>query len=362
MAYTEGLCPQIQQAAVNVFGANIPALKRRRLGFLESVMSSYNRDGFQVIQLDGGNRGKIRTVQIVYDDAYCLNVAAGAYDCTAPTADANKTEPSPQEVLITLPSNPYVMKSTANGTPVQRLKLTDWEIRKLCENKDMFISRQITSWLLNFEEGLNKALLAEYAALIGTFADGDTEKNIPLYANDAAGINQPLKSAQHTLRNEYMNIRAQGQPIVIGSRLFQNYNSDVNNGCCNLNGVMMQPTNMGWYFFEDDYIETVIGSGYISVLAPGAVQVVTWNKYQSGAEQEDHEQLVRGTIISPWTGMEYDMKMFYDVSCEAWYLELFSYSKIVVVPAGGCGITGANGTLKFKACAEAETFTCEEAT
>ena len=154
MAYTEGLCPQIQQAAVNVFGANIPALKRRRLGFLESTMSSYNRDGFQVIQLDGGKPGKIRTVQIVYDDAYCLNVAAGAYDCTAPTADANKTEPSPQEVLITLPSNPFVMKSTAEGTPVQRLKLTDWEIRKLCEDKDMFISRQISSWLLNFEEGL----------------------------------------------------------------------------------------------------------------------------------------------------------------------------------------------------------------
>lgn len=353
MAFTAGLCPTIQQAVVDVFKENSPASKRRRNGVLESLMSNYNRGGFQVIDLSGGRGGKIRTLQLVYESPYCNDVIKGAYDCTTPYDSTQ--EPDPKDYLVTLPDMPYVM---ANSSGVVRLKLTDWEIRKLCEDRDRFVSRQITNWLINFEDQFNVAMATELSTLIGSFADGSTEKNLPLYHNGTDGISAPLKSAQHKLRNEYVDIRAVGLPIIVGWNSFQNYNSDVNRGaCCNLNGVSMVPSD-GWYFFEDSQIEDVLGDGRLIEYAPGAAQIVTWNKYAADGESEDNATLHRGQIISPWTGMAYDMKLVYDQNCEAWFLDLFSYSQLQAAPPGGCGIEDSNGILKWATCIEAETFDC----
>lgn len=350
--YTQGLCPQIQKSVIAAFGANAPAMKRRRLGLLEGLMSSYNRSGFEVIQIDGGQQGKIRIVQLVYDNPYCLDVATGTYDCTQPFGQGQ--EPDPKEKLVTLPANPFIMKS--GGNP-KRLKLDQTAIRYLCESEDSFAARQVLNWLINFEEGFDLALGTLIAPLIGTFANGDSEKNLPLYANDGGGINNALKSAQHKLRNEYTDIRATGLPIIIGDNLFQNYNSDVNRGaCCNLNGVSMVPSD-GWYYFEDDQIESSIGDKRILALAPGAVQLVTWNKY--APVETDEYNLQTGRLVSPWTGMQYDMKMVWDSNCEAWFLELMTWSQLQTAPSGGCGIDGANGTLKFITCAQEETFVCD---
>ena len=354
MAFTEGLCPKIQQRIADTFAANSPEMKYRKIGLLQALNSSINKAGVTQIQLDGGLSGKRRKVQLVYSDPYCNNVAAAGYDCT--DFDSNNVEPSLKEIEVDIPANPFVPVN-GQGNAI-RLMFDRNEMRKLCDNNAEFLSKHIMGFLRNLEEGLNGALLAQLAAGIGTFADGSGSKGVPFYAL-SNGIQSPLRSAVHKIENEYSSILASGIPLLIGGNIPKNYSSDLKIGCCNANGVDMGAAAGSWYFFENQFIENVVGTADFFLLAPNAVQLVVWNKYAGDYAEEDLNHQV-GILTSPITGIDYDMRIFWDAKCEKYFVELMSYSQLVIAPAGGCDIDGANGTLLFHACAEDEDVTCAE--
>jgi len=353
MAFTEALCPQIQQQVNNAFLSNAPAMKYRRIGFLQALMSSINTAGVQKIQLDGGISGKRREVQLVWSEPYCQDVAAAALDCTDFT---NNDEPVLQEQIITIPANPFT--SVDGSGNAKRLKFTTKEMAKLCENNAQFLANHIMQWMRGLEEGMDAALLAQFVGQVGLFADGSASKGIPLFAL-ASGLQAAIPSAVEKIENEYSDILANGTPIIVGGNAIKNYSNRLKIGCCNMWGVNMSAAAGQWYFFNDQFIEDAFGANNFVALAPGAVQLVTWNEF-AGSEAANHEEYQAGTIVSPLTGMEYDFRIFWDVKCKQYFVEMYSYSQLVTAPAGGCGLTGANGTLRFNACVEEESITCAD--
>lgn len=353
--FDQALCPLIQEKLVDKFGMNAPMFKYKRLGFLQAITSNAMTAGTTQIQLDGGVGGKIRQVQLIYDTPYCLGVAQKSYNCVDVDTATNNQQPGLASRLVTLPANPFILVD-GSGNPT-RLMFDKNEMRKICEGEGELMVRHIMAFLRNLEEGMNNALLEQFAPLVGKFADGSGLKGIPLFANDAGGISQALLSATEKLEQEYSDISATGLPILVGHTIPRNYAQRLKWGCCNLQGVNMANASGGFYFFDDQFIDGAVGANDFFLLAPNSVQLVTWNKYiVDQAENTDVYQA--GAITSPFTGITYDMRVFWDVKCEKYFVELMSFSQMVVSPAGGCGIAGANGTLAFHACAEAEEFSC----
>lgn len=348
MAYTEGLCPKIQTNILRVFGNNAPTLKRRKLGLVQMLKSSYNTSGFEQLQPSGGVPGKKRGIVLTYQDAYCETAAKVARDCVVITDQ----EPQPKEIVIDVDENPWQMVDGTNK-PLS-LMFDENEMKKLCENDAQFMSDNVYSWMARMTDNIDKSLLAVMAANWGKFADGSTQKSIPLFANQA-GVSTPLRSAVHVISNSYNDIVAPGTPIVIGGNLFNNYNRDTNGACCNNFGVQMD-TKGEWYYFNDQYADSIWGTDQFGVFAPGAVQFVTWSRYKG--REKDNDIFSRGTIVDPFTGLEFDFKILYDPSCEKWRVNLYLYGNLEFVPGVACGLTDVNNTLNFAACAEAESFTC----
>lgn len=348
MAYTTGLCNKIQTNILRVFGPNAPARKRRKLGFLQFIRSAYNTTGFEQLQPNGGIPGKRRGIIMKYRDAYCFDTAKVARDCV----NNYDAEPIPLETTYDVGANPYQPVDGSNR-PLNLL-FDDDEMAKLCEGNAEWFTDNVIDWIARMTENIDKALLAEMASKFGKFADGSTEKSVPLYANVGA-INQPLRTATNKIITEFDDILAFGTPVIVGNGNIVNYNRDLNNACCNNYGVNMA-TNGLWYLFQDQYAESIWGDDRFGVFSPGAVQLVTWSRYKG--REKDNDIFSQGVITDPVTGLEFDIKVIYDYNCEKWRVKLYLYADLITASGTACDLDDVNNTLLFRGCAEEQEFDC----
>lgn len=349
MPYTKGLCQKIQTNMLAVFGANAPSLKRKQVGFLQFLLSSFNTSGFQQVQPNGGVPGKKRGIIITFDDPACFDAARVARACGV----TNDDSPSPNEFVFEVPANPF-QPVNGGGQPLT-LMFDEDEMAKLCENNAEHLSRHIAAWIGRMTDNIDKALLSIHAANWGAFADGTTYKSLPLFASPT-GVSQPLKSASNSIMKNYRDIIAPGTPAIIGDGNFWNYNNNLGNACCNQFGVNMQTSGL-WNFFTDQYAESIWGTNAFGVFAPGAVQLVKWSRYKG--REKSNDTFAQGTIVDPFTGLEFDIKIIYDYDCEKWRVHIYLYADLLYVQGEACGLDpDINNTQKYFGCAEAEDYTC----
>jgi hypothetical protein len=115
------------------------------------------------------------------------------------------------------------------------------------------------------------------------------------------------------------------------------------------------------FIYYDRNFDSSFGntSDFIQI-APGAAQLVTWNRYRGEKRRAVTDLYTHGTFIDPATGIEVDFKWRYDENCEKWVYEPFLYAELAVNIAGGCGddLEGVNGIIRISDCSEV-TATCE---
>jgi len=332
MAFTVGLCQKIQTDLNMVAGINAPALKRDRVGYLDALMSQENRQGFEAIPIP--TNGKNRKVQINYIqrgvDADVLTT------CTASCDTA--VEPAPFETIVDVP----------NCLETKGMLFNESEMRKLCEADAVYVSNVIMAQMNAINVKLDKLLLAQQLANFGKFEDGTAQKTVQLFENVS---NAPRAIATAKIRHEYDLTGASGAPMLIGGGHLDLFAKTQQIACCNSTTGTDLARWTDYMYFNDRFVEGVIGVDEFIVLAPGAVQLLTWNNYV-GDYAKRNDVFEHGTITDPFTGLTYDLKVHYDDCADAWSIKLFLNWGVFFIPQAAFKATddlfGVNYTFNWK--------------
>lgn len=338
MPFTEGLCQKIQQKLNNVAGANAPALKRDKVGYVDAVMSGENKAGFEQIQIDTGKKGGKRMVQIDYYtrateaevDVTCTN------DCDA------EVEPVPSEAIV----------EVTNCVQSKGMTFNEDEMRKLCEGDEEWVANNIMGRFNALNVTLNKQLLAQQALNFGNFIDGtSTPKQVKLFEDTT---NQPRAIAMAQVQHELDEVGASGRPMIIGSGNFDLFAKSQKIACCNNFGQDISQLDGTYAYYNDRFVNSVIGANNMVALAPGAVQLITWNRYVGNYAKSVPNFYEHGTIVDPYTGLRWDTKFHYDDCADVWTMKLQLYWELFFIPndafAAGDDLNGVNYTFNFEDC------------
>ena len=326
------LCVQLQQALTEVAGANAPALKRDRVGFVEALQSPANLNGVRRVAVPGN--GKRRQVELIYLQR---GVEAGV-QAAQPTAFCDASDqPEPRSMLVEVEHWVH-----------RKLRFTEEELRRYCWADDpVFVANAILAELNALTVAVNKVLLTLQAANLGAFFDGSSVKNISWL--DAQ--NQPQYFEESKLLEEYSLIGGSGQPLVIGAGDLAHYTRMTRKGCCTASGLDLGQAGE-YSFFYDRFVNTAFASGeHYLVLAPGAVQLVTWNANVGDyARQEGRNE--SGTLVDPFTGLRFDLDQVWDACTKRYHLTIaLNYGLVVLPPdafALGDELAGVNYSLHFQ--------------
>jgi hypothetical protein len=334
MAFTQGLCSKLQADLNSVAGQNAPSLKRDRVGYVDALMSAENRSGFEAIPIP--TNGKNRSVQINYIQR---GTDADVNLTCSNTCDTDQ-EIAPKETIVDVP----------NCLETKGMKFSEDQMRKLCEADSVYVSNVIMSQMNALNVALNKQLLAEQSTNFGKFSDGTAQKSIQLF--DATN-NAPRSIASAQIRHEYDMVGSSGAPMIIGSGNFDLYAKTQQIACCNSTTGTDLSRWTDYMYFNDRFVESVIGTDEFIVLAPNAVQLLTWNKYV-GDYAKRNDVFEHGTITDPFTGLTYDLKVHYDDCADEWSIKLLLNWGIFFIPSNAFQTTddnfGVNYTFNFKDC------------
>lgn len=337
-SFTEGICPDIQVALNDLMGANSPEQKRTPVGYLQAITSPANTAGLNVIPIDSSN-GKKHKVRVTYAQRGTEDDLQTSYNSGC-DAEISKV--------------PY--EDTIEITDVLSLKglaFSEDEMRKLCDSDKTWIARQINAHLDPFMTKLNKLLITKQNGKFGNFAGGSNSVVTRQLLNVVSGANiNPNYNGENMIMNDFEDIGFSGRPILIGSGKLRSYVNLTNHGCCNASGID-NGTAGDFDYFNDRFVGGITGNADDFIgLAPGNVQLLTYNKYK-GDYVKRNDSFVKTTIIDPFTGLELDMRWKYNDCDEVWILTFSLYHELFFLPANafatGDDYEGVNYTLHYRA-------------
>jgi hypothetical protein len=331
--FTEGLCEKVQTSLNDLMGNNAPESKRTPVGYLQAILSPTNRAGFSSIPIDQGN-GKKRSARITYAQRGTEADITDTYN-NGCTPEISKT---PFEDIVSV------------DTPLSTLGISfsEDEMRKLCEADSAWMARVINSELNPFMTALNKRLITLQNANFGNFADGSNARKDRILIN-ASG--EAIYNGEVAILNDFEDIDAGSRPMLIGSGMLRDYTRLTDVGCCNSVGVDLGAGG-DFDYFNDRHVGGILGNANDFIgLAPGNVQLVTYNKYK-GAYRKENDVFSKGTIIDPVTGLELDMRWKYDDCNEVYTLTFSLWYMLYFLPANAFAssddLEGVNYTLHYR--------------
>jgi len=337
MPFTQGLCQKLQTTLNRTAGQNAPALKRDRVGYLEALVSEANTAGVEMIPVP--TNGKKRLVQIDYYQRGTVGTINGDLGCT------EDVEKEPFEKIV----------DVRDSVSSQGLIFNEDEMRKLCEADDVWVSNILMGEMNAVNVALNKHLLGLQAANFGQFEDGSAQKSLKLF-EDTSNATRGIARAQ--ILHEYEKTAASGTPIIVGGGNFDLYAKSNEIACCNQLGFDLSQAQDDFLYFYDRFTQTEIGANQFFVMAPGATQLVTWNKYL-GSYAKRNDVFEHGTITDPFTGLTYDLKIHYDDCNDRWTIKFFLHFALEFLPANawaaGDDLEGVNYTFDWLDCSTIET-------
>lgn len=349
------VCRALQADLVDFFRQN--AAQYRTLGsvsYIKWLLSPMNTGGFRKISDDiKGVPGKKRGVAFMVDDPYCFTLCALNVDCQ--TNNIQYVDPVSREIVFDL-TNPPFRHCDDQGRPV-RLRFKEADLEKYCtKDNTTWVRDQILRYLLRWEEALDASLTTLLNGEIGTNGNAEAITNIPIFtastqfAPQMAALNP---EAMWYVDQLYKDIGMDGQFGLLGGTIVNKiaqYNKWKTLNPAGIDMSKADPINP-WMFYNRNFNNT-FGQSDMILAAPGAQQLVTWNKYKGERVRGVTDLYSKGTIVLPTTGLEVDWKWWYDYDCEEWIYEAFLYVELATVPKGGCGVNmaGVNGIMRIHDC------------
>lgn len=348
MPFTVGLCAKIQETLVKIAGTeNTGYTSRQPVGFLDAIVSPYNREGFTQINPNNGNGGK-RPVEV----QYIKPLLATAIVDTPADVCAGALEMEPFVKILNPEDFEYF------GTP--GMKLSYNEVMKLCgtdNDAENYRSRMIMGMINGLNTRINQYLLTTQNVNWGNFYGTGSSVAIaaPIIAAADGSIRVPgwVASVSASLNS----IRITRPPLIVGGGLVYQYAMMAQWGCCNNAGINLAAATQNLYYFNDIESSTAPywGANVFGAFSPGAMQLVTYNANNQVTNQES-DTFVFGNVIDPVTGLNYDFKLIFD-PCDGvngtWRFSMGVEVNLWHLPPDMYAATdpmfGANGTLRFTA-------------
>jgi len=337
VTFTTGICEKIQSSLIDIMKQKAPQLNRTKVGYLDFLLSPQNTAGVQVIPIDQGN-GKKRTVRVKYLQR---GLESDIID-DAPEGCTTSLEKEPKETDVDI----------ENYKGTKGLKFTEDEMRKLCEADSVYINNVIRAEIDPLIVSLDKSLIALQATNFGKFNPDVSPadyKTVNLLYGDR---DEPLYIGEKKIITDFENLNASGRPSLIGSGKLDDYAMQQKIGCCNDYGVNLAGAG-NFDYFNDRFVGSVLGDADKFIAAmPGYVQLLTWNKYV-GTYMKENATFSHTTLIDPFTGLKFDMKIHYDDCNEFFYMQFGLWYELFFLPtdafAYGDELAGVNYTLQYQA-------------
>lgn len=343
-------CQNLQTDLVSFYRENAPQF--RTLGstsLLKWLLSPQNTANFRRIDVTS-IPGKKRAVAFYMVDPYCFDLARAARACNVPAGVISQT---PNEIVFDLDVEPYRIVDD-NGDPVA-LKIDLEDLERFCMLDDMsWITDQINRTLFRFEQVLDKRLMELLDSQVGVDFAGASPTLVPLWVTNTLTNTSVINpEAEFTIEQIMKDIGVDTQFAVIGGKTVAKLQKYLSWLTADLASVDMSKTIAATPFaFYDRNADTIIGQNAWYQLPPGAVQLVSWNRYAPGSSLRKSvtDLYTKGTVTLPTTGLDVDYNWIFDYQCNVWTFEPMLYADLAVVPPGGCGTPNVNGIIKVADC------------
>jgi len=340
--FTNCACPCIQQALNNVAGKNAQALRRDKVGMISFLNSPENLTGIETVQLDPGN-GKRKCVELNWIQKFCE--ATMNESITGDCSSGTETPPFCEDINIT------------KELETDNMTFDEDNMRRLCyplgETDEIWMAGVMNAQFNAFNTYWDKLVIAEILANVGTFMDGETIKAIQLFNTVNSDAIGPRTRALANIQDEFDQAALFGKPNFIGAGEVNKWAQMIDYGTPNAAGQNVAQMAAGFNFFYDRFVEGIFGANEFVVMAPGAAQLLTWNKYV-GSYAKKSATFEHGTIVDPVTGLKYDLKLHYDDCDDTYYIKLQQNWELFVLPDEGDASCadhyGVNGILNYEAC------------
>ena len=197
-----------------------------------------------------------------------------------------------------------------------------------------YFTRTLARYMHAMRTKMNRQLLAdlELANCVGVNINNIVSAVPSSSCKEVTMLNidgQNLQDGFNTMRIDFDDNQMNGMPAIIGQGNFERFlmNSDV--GCCNDGGIDMAQVaefigRTGLSFWKDQNFNEIIGEDNIWMIAPGAMQVLTFNENQGPGNVGWNENYAHMRIPDDKIpGLVYDFDIIYD-SCKKIYKERLS--------------------------------------
>ncbi len=334
-AFTEGICPNLQIGLNDLLGSNAPEAKRTPVGYLQAITSPMNTGSMTQIPVDVGT-GKKKLVDVTLVQRGTEDDFQDTYN-NGCTPEISKT-PFEDTVEVT------------NVLSSKGIAFSEDEMRKLCEDDQTWIARIINAEMDAFMVRLDKRLITEQNTNFGNYANGSASVQSFQMMNTAAGSARYM--GEVGVLNAFEDIYANNRPMLIGQGNLRDYTMLQKIGCCNDQGIDIGRTG-GFDYFRDPHVGAITGDANDVIgIAPGHMQFLSWNKYR-GKYAKNYGNIIKTTIMDPYTGLMLDMRWKYDDCDEVWILTFSIWFEPWFLPANafksGDPLEGVNYTLKMRA-------------
>jgi hypothetical protein len=346
-------CQNLQTDLVNFYGGLAPQYRTNgSTATIKWLLSPQNTSNFERINVTS-IPGKKRAVAFRLLDPYCFDLCRAARVCNVPAGVISQT---PNEIVYDLDIDPY-RPCDGYGEPM-KLQIALEDLEQYCTLNDMsWITDQINRFLLRFEEQLDKRLLELLEPLVGTNFSAEAISNVPIFVTNTNTNTAALNpEGQFALNQLMLDIGIDTQQYgIIGGAIVRKIAMYQKWATANDAGVDLSKFDAASpVVFYDRNADVVLATNDWLQLAPGAVQLVSWNRYAPGSSirKSVTDLYTKGTVTLPTTGLEVDYDWVFDYECNVWSYEPTLRADLATVPPGGCSSPGVNGIIRIHECSD----------
>lgn len=347
MSYTPSTivsCPNLQDALDSIYTTDAAKYYAEPIPFTEYLRSPINRNDMSARIAPGD--AKVRTVELTYTPRLLASEVSSSVSntCTASTVRGNT-------------SSDYTIDTTANLSIEESITLDS--LKNGCASNADFFQEKVMHMMAALDTAVNVKNATQAEALLGGWASN--VGNVPFVSvvSDVLNVQTlqpssafaPFPSTFQSLRKAGM-ISNFGQFVIVGGLQLDGYVEQVKDGCCADYGLDVGAIQSRFglaSIYDNAVADAAGGDEYSWAISNGALQVIEYNKWSGIFNLTDANESY-GTIVSPATGITYDMFMAH--SCGTISVSLTATTKLVALPADmyqtGDRLEGVNGFAKIE--------------
>jgi hypothetical protein len=319
----KGLCEKTLANFEEYVGINNPRTMAQKNGILTALRSDTNLAGAQQMTTEPDNDGKFRAIRVKYmqRDSDSTNVTdPDNYDCDTGTEDQWKE--------ASVPTSDFSYEGT------KEMKLSRNYLRQICDDDAVFgefFQTVVLKSMNAVRTGIGKKVLTSIATgcvgvNLGNEVSGvpsASAKSIQILKSDGAADHYGLAQVGVDMSENEVD----GVHSIVGQGNWQLFHHMAGMSCCNDSGIDGAMSN-DWYsqnyrYHLDQNANSILGTNNALVIAPGAVQLLTFCENQGNGFVDYNGNYAHITLPDPVVpGLMYDWELKYS-PCKKYFITHF---------------------------------------